>query len=423
MINLLVSKIDDIQIVQVGESKISIRHKKCESKKPAKKGGNPLEEDEGGENVSVDLGAGAKRFSIEAYTFNKADTSRLFNILYNIRYCTITDKFFGKIKVYIDGLEVINSDKHITKTIFSIDGTVQDIEKIPSIDAEAQLKNLVSDFEIELVQDAISFAQTIETTATTFIDELTSAIDTGLRFVDDALQMVEDGLQKILDAETFIFDVYNGVMARVNRAKRIGETLKLIIQLPNDFANLIKKMTNTKTFKPIGIFETKTKSGKIIKNINQIAGVEKSGKIIKSTNEIIYLSQIEVEKIKKVLKANQLLNLTTAVGEMKQILTKEYASQQEFDEQVEKCIERLEFTNLSYEKIVNAQQIIKSYSNQKAIQKLIDFNVDKNKPLAQIVFDLYGNLNNYDELRMLNNFADNDDIIGTVKVYENESIS
>ena len=407
MINLLVSKIDDIQIVQVGESKISIRHKKCESKKPAKKGGNPLEEDEGGENVSVDLGAGAKRFSIEAYTFNKADTSRLFNILYNIRYCTITDKFFGKIKVYIDGLEVINSDKHITKTIFSIDGTVQDIEKIPSIDAEAQLKNLVSDFEIELVQDAISFAQTIETTATTFVDELTSAIDTGLRFVDDALQMVEDGLQKILDAETFVFDIYNGVMARVNRAKRIGETLKLIIQLPNDFANLIKKMTNTKTFKPIGIFETKTKKGVVIKSLS----------------DATYLSHFEFEKVKKDFNANKLLNLTTAVGEMKQILTKEYQSQQEFDYQVEICIKRLEFTNLSYEKIVNAQQIIKSYSNQKAIQKLIDFNIDKNKPLAQIVFDLYGNLNNYDELRMLNNFADNDDIIGTVKVYENESIS
>jgi hypothetical protein len=39
-------------------------------------------------------------------------------------------------------------------------------------------------------------------------------------------------------------------------------------------------------------------------------------------------------------------------------------------------------------------------------------------PLTQIVFSLYGNLNNYDELRLLNNFADNDDIIGNVKVYQ-----
>jgi hypothetical protein len=148
MINLLVSKIDDIQIVQVGESKISIKHKKCESKKPAKKDDNPFKPDGGGENASIDLGAGAKKFNIEAYTFNKTETSKLFNILYNIRYCTITDKFFGKIKVYIDELEVINSDKHITKTIFNISGTVQDIEKIPSIDAEVQLKNIVGDFEI-----------------------------------------------------------------------------------------------------------------------------------------------------------------------------------------------------------------------------------------------------------------------------------
>lgn len=402
MINLLVSKIDDIQIVQVGESKISIKHKKCESKKPAKKGGNPLEADEGGENVSIDLGAGAKKFNIEAYTFNKAETSRLFDILYTIRYCTITDKFFGKIKVYIDELEVINSDRHITKTIFNISGTVQDIEKVPSIDAEVQLKNIVGDFEIELVQNALTFAETIETTATTFIDELVSAIDTGVKFVDDALQMVEDGLQMILDAETFVFDIYNGVMARVNRAKRIGETLKLVIALPNDFANLIKKMTNTKTFKPLDIFTTKTKKGVVVKSLN----------------DVTYLSQFEFEKVKKDFGANQLLNLTTAVGEMKQALTKEYTSQQEFDEQIIVCIERLEYTGLSYEKIVNAQQILKAYSNQKAIQKLIDYDVKDGLPLAQIVFSLYGNLNNYDELRLLNNFADNDDIIGNVKVYQ-----
>jgi prophage DNA circulation protein len=402
MINLLVSKIDDIQIVQVGESKISIKHKKCESKKPAKKGGNPLEADEGGENVSIDLGAGAKKFNIEAYTFNKAETSRLFDILYTIRYCTITDKFFGKIKVYIDELEVINSDRHITKTIFNISGTVQDIEKVPSIDAEVQLKNIVGDFEIELVQNALTFAETIETTATTFIDELVSAIDTGVKFVDDALQMVEDGLQMILDAETFVFDIYNGVMARVNRAKRIGETLKLVIALPNDFANLIKKMTNTKTFKPLDIFTTKTKKGVVVKSLN----------------DVTYLSQFEFEKVKKDFVANQLLNLTTAVGEMKQALTKEYTSQQEFDEQIIVCIERLEYTGLSYEKIVNAQQILKAYSNQKAIQKLIDYDVKDGLPLTQIVFSLYGNLNNYDELRLLNNFADNDDIIGNVKVYQ-----
>jgi prophage DNA circulation protein len=402
MINLLVSKIDDIQIVQVGESKISIKHKKCESKKPAKKGGNPLEADEGGENVSIDLGAGAKKFNIEAYTFNKAETSRLFDILYTIRYCTITDKFFGKIKVYIDELEVINSDRHITKTIFNISGTVQDIEKVPSIDAEVQLKNIVGDFEIELVQNALTFAETIETTATTFIDELVSAIDTGVKFVDDALQMVEDGLQMILDAETFVFDIYNGVMARVNRAKRIGETLKLVIALPNDFANLIKKMTNTKTFKPLDIFTTKTKKGVVVKSLN----------------DVTYLSQFEFEKVKKDFVANQLLNLTTAVGEMKQALTKEYTSQQEFDEQIIVCIERLEYTGLSYEKIVNAQQILKAYSNQKAIQKLIDYDVKDGLPLTQIVFSSYGNLNNYDELRLLNNFADNDDIIGNVKVYQ-----
>ena len=77
---------------------------------------------------------------------------------------------------------------------------------------------------------------------------------------------------------------------------------------------------------------------------------------------------------------------------------------------------------MDYEKVVNAQQIIKIYSNQKAIQKLVNIEITESKPLAKIVYDLYDNLNNYDELRLINNFADNDNIKGFVKVYQNESI-
>ena len=90
-------------------------------------------------------------------------------------------------------------------------------------------------------------------------------------------------------------------------------------------------------------FETKTKKGVVIKNLDDAK----------------YLSQIEFQKVEKEFKANKLLNLTTAVSEMKQILTKDYSSQQEFDYEVDICIKRLEYTNLDYEKVVNAQQIIK----------------------------------------------------------------
>ena len=403
MTNLLISKIDDIQVVQVGESEISIKHKKCESNKPAEKGKNPFEKNEGGENKSIDLGAGAKKFKIKLYTFDKSETNRLFDILYNTRYCTVTDKFFGKIKVYIDGLDVTNSDKHITKTIFSINATVQDIEKLPTVNAEAQLKNTISDFELELEQKALEFAETIKTVDTTIVDDIIDATETGIKFVDDALQLVEDGLQAVLDSQFMAFDVYNGVMARVNRIKRIGETLKLIQKLPNDFSKLLKNMTDTQTSKPVEIFTTKTKKGVVIKNLDE---------------SLNYLSQLELEKVKKDFSANQLLNLMTAISEMKQALTKEYKSQQEFDEQVEVCIERLEYTTLNYEKVVNAQQILKDYSNQKQIQKLIDYEVKEETPLTQIVFNLYGNLDNYNDLRLLNNLADNDAVIGIIKVYD-----
>src|SRR5574343_35084 len=93
------------------------------------------------------------------------------------------------VKMYQLTLEQVQKDlalKHIhlikqKQAGYLIFYIIQDIEQLPSIDGEAQLSNVIDDFEIELVNEALSFAESIETTATTFIDELVSAFDTGVK--------------------------------------------------------------------------------------------------------------------------------------------------------------------------------------------------------------------------------------------------
>lgn len=394
MVNLLVSKINNIKVLQVDESRLTVTHKKAKSNKPSPFGN-------GDENYSIDLGAGDKVHNIKIHALDKTETANLFDILYSKRECEITDKFFGKIKVAIDKVEVINSDKHIGKTIFNITANVQGEVKAPTINATAQLKSTIATLEDEILTQSEAFAQVIKETGTvdTIIDEITNTES----FIDEMLSTIEDGLELILDLQFMAFDFYNEIQSKINRVKRIGETLKLITQLPADFAKLMLGISDTFTSKNVDLFATVTSTGRTIKSFDE---------------DLSEFSQVEVEAIRKKLQSTQLLNLVTATGEMKQALNKEYKSQQEFDAQVELCIERLESTSLSYEQVVMMQQILKAYSNTKSIQKLIDYEVVEETPLVAIVYKLYGNLDFYDEIRTINNFADNDAVIGTIKVYD-----
>lgn len=392
---LLISKVNDIRVTQVDESKILIENKKADSQKPAKSS-----DKSSGENKTIDLGAGAKKHNIKIFAFNSNDIDALLNIFHNERYCEVVDKFVGKIKIYIDKVSIVNSDKHANKTIFSIDATVQDITKVPAINTTAQLEKTVENLEEKLNETSKDFADTVDT-VDTVVDENNIEV-----FFDDSLNILETGLTVVLDLLFVPIDFYSGIQSKVNRIKRLRDTLEVIKTLPNDFADLMLEFTETQTEKNVELFETFTNAGAVV---------------AKNT-DISYLSQTERNIINERLQTNQLLNLIVAISEAKQALTKEYKSQQDFDTQIELCINRLNLTQLENDEILNTQYALKEYSNFKTLKKIIDFEVKKETPLASIIFDLYGNLDFYDELRKINNLADNDAIVGTIKVYD-ESIS
>ena len=289
--NLLVAKINDLKVMQVDESKVSVENKKADSKKPSQTDGNPFATNSGGENKTVDLGAGARIFTAQFYAFNVEDIDRLTDILLKQRFCTITDKFRGKLSVYIDKYETVYSDKYVGKTIFAITATVQDVEKIPTVNAEAQLEGVVEELEDELTTQAESFASSIVNVA-----------EDAEGFVDKALDTVEKGMTKVLDLQVAVMDVFNEVRAKVNRLKRLGETLKLITQLPNDFVDLVQETAETQTSQLIDLFFATTSTGIIVQKLEEF--VSEDGVVNVTNTELSDLSQTELNELKKTVGAN-----------------------------------------------------------------------------------------------------------------------
>lgn len=402
MQGILVAKVDGINVIQVEESKITFEHKRAESKKPAKKGSNPLADDSGGTNKSVDLGAGQRKLSIKIYTLNSNDSIQLFNVLWKKRYCTIIDKFNGKLSVYIDSVEKTDSDKHIGRTVFAIQATVQEIDKQPKINANGQLRSVQQEVEDQIAIEAYEFAEQVKT-VDKVIDEVTGAEN----FFDAGMAKIESELNGIINLSTYPTSYFQGIQDKVNRAKGLIDTLNRIKTLPNDFVASMLGFVNILT----------------IKNVESISTTASNGKVYTKQSDFSDLSQTEREAIQSEISADSLLNTIVLGGEIKQVLEKKYSSEEEFNSQLESALLRLDTTSIDKEKIAEYKNILRAYSNSVKLKRVVDYEVKKETPLVAIVFELYGNLDYYEDIRKLNNLSDNDAVVGIVRVYENASNS
>lgn len=400
MEGILVAKVDGINVIQVEESKIAFEHKRVESKKPSKKGDNPLAPNSGGSNKSVDLGAGQRKLSIKIYTLNNNDSVQLFNILWKKRYCTIIDKFNGKLNVYIDSVEKTDSDKHLGRTVFAIQATVQEIDKQPTINASGKLRSVQQEVEDQIEIEAYQFAEQVKT-----VDRVVDEVTGKESFFDSGMAKLESGLNGIISLSTFPSGYFQGIQDKVNRAKRLLDTLKRIEELPNDFVQSM-----------LGFIDILT-----IKNVESISTTASNGKTYTRQSDFSDLSQTEREAIQSEISADSLLNTIILGGEIKQVLEKQYSNEDDFNLQVQSALARLDATSIDKEKIAEYKNILRAYSNSVKLKRVVDYEVKKETPLVAVVFELYGNLDYYDDIRKLNNLSDNDAVIGTIKVYDASS--
>lgn len=392
---LLISKIDNIEIMQDGDSVLTSENKSHESTKVVFDASAETNK-ERGTTKTVDLGKGSEKHNLKFYVLDRNENDAILHIIRDVRTCVITDKYKGKLTVYIDRYKITDSDRHFGKTVFEIECTVQDIEYAPTVNYTAKLKSQVVEMELEIAEKVKEIAETEITTIGTIIDIATDAIS----FIDDVMNIIQSGINEIVSLQSDVLDAYSGVMSRVNKLKRMGETLKNITKFPQDFIDLIIGVTNDRKKTNAPIYET------IVRGV----GISKIN--------LDTLSQIEYIDAMRKEKANQLNNLVASTAEIKKALSNDFGSQQTFETHIEIALERLAYIGYSYEEVVDKQQLLKAYANTQKYRSMIEIDVTTTKPLTEIVFNLYGNLDNYDEIEKMNGFKDNDKVYGTVKVYE-----
>ena len=403
---LLISKINNIKVIQVGDSVLTSKNNKQDTTKIGfQKVEDVVKNKNKGVTTTIDLGKGAEKYNLKFYIVDKHDIDKVYKIVRDERYCEITDKFKGKLKVYIDDYKIIDSDKHIDTTIFEINCTAQDFIKGKTVNYTSKLKSTVEEIKKDIEEQINNIVKENIKSVDTIVDKFTNKES----FVDETLNTIQNGMIKVLDVKSKALNAFNNVKSKVDRINRLTKTLKRISLFPQDFVNLVMETIDDEKEQFAEIFDlkipVKSESGAV---------EEESFKDIEEGD----ISDIQYKELLGVHRANQLNNLIVVAKNINIALNKEFSTQESFEKHISDTIERLNYTQYTYDEIIAKQQIIKAYANTQKYRSIKEIEITEKRPLIEIVYSLYGNLDNYEDIEELNNFKDNDAVSGIVKVYE-----
>lgn len=409
MASLLISKVNGIKVVQVGESKLSIENKSEDGGKVggARKIGFV------GDNINktIDLGKGKQKHTLKLFVLDRSDNDTLFKVFHEDRYCTIIDKFKGKIKVYIDSIDVTDSDKHINRTVYDISCTVQDLDKAPSVNFTVKLTSTVTGMQGELVNDVSEL--------TSLVGSFESKVNP-LEFVDTSLNILSKGVDSILEFKSKAFGAYTAIKSKIDTGKRLFESVKNLKDFPDQFLDLVLNITEDSTT-DITVTKTSNSVATTIGNVQKTQLIPISEPIIRglpsSQVDVATISQIEVQSLGKDIIASRIVNKIKVIKDIKSMLAGGFNSHEDFESTVGATIERLDYVGYTQDEVSDKVYIIKSFANSQSYKDIIEIDVASGQPLAHLVYSRYGNLDNYSKIQTLNNFKDNDLITGKVKVF------
>lgn len=414
MAQLLISKINNIQIIQVGASKLSIEN---ESEDGGKTGGRKIgfATAKKGEEKTIDLGKGKRKHTLKIYAFDRSENDALLKIFYEEPYCTIVDKFRGKIEVYIDSVDITDSDKHVNRTVYDISCTIQSADFTPTVNVDVKLSSEIESMESEIDNMVYEFADMVGSTETK-TDPLTGA----LVFVDSALNILRDGINAVTNVQVSTLNAYSAVQHRIDTAKRLFETIKSLKDFPDDLTNLLKGATKSDDSSKKVNFDKVQKS-----EITEIIEPTVNGIIIDAHNQqelylILFelgISRIEIEIILKESASANLVNKVKVIRDMNSILEGGFNSRRDFELTINAIIERLNHVGYSIDEISDKVFLVRLFANQQNYREIIKIEIKNPVPLVALVYERYGNLDNYQSIEAMNGFINNDNVDGEIEVF------
>jgi len=427
MATLLISKVNDINIIQVGESKLIVKNKSQNADKVGGFKGSFGGIGFSGQNKTVDIGKGRKEVSLRVFVDDRGDNDALFDILYNKRFCTIVDKFKGKIKVYIDSVTVTDSDKHVDRTIFDIKATVQDLTKAATVSYSQELASIA-----QVIKDKKLKALWLRLKdAVTGVEDKVSYVNGKIEYADSSLEKLIKGINSIMSIRTSVNSVYNQLSRTVDSVLSMKDVIVSLIEFPGAFIDMVGELLddvssivnppkNNKSVVKLTLDggETDVSYNEDITHVSviPISHPQVRGKNLEDVDENT-LSQIEKESLEREIVCTQIVNNVKLMVDIQSLMHGGFASRDDFELAVNEVLKRLDYVGYSADEIAYVTYIVKSYAHQQQYKNVITINVPIAKPLVRIVYDKYGDLDNYRRVESLNSFKDNDSVSGEVRLF------
>ncbi len=456
MPNLLISKINDIDVIQIGDSEVTISNRSQRIEKPKKpketkkeksglevaienlnkarakstiaelstqsKLSNKKKITKAPEKVivdkgkSLDLGAYQDSYSTRVFCVDQSDNNELIRSFSQDPEVIITDKHKGKLTVFITNVRIVDSDTHVGRAIFNISCLIQSKGKELPFNYESALDNN----RLSMFQDLKDKIDAMSETALRWIDEdgvlqtPSTFVKGYLTYVDDAVDIVRAGTILALNAKVELLKSYRSIRYRIDTTNQIIDTLAGIVQSPIQFYDLLHDILyevkdlfiNFATFivpkrkkrKKLPIYEAKI-NNQLVSQVDQTL-----------------LSDNEKKDIEHQLTGIHIVNNFISIDSLNDLLNGDFDTQDEFEELVKDLLLRIHYSGYDNEFIIDLTYNIEAFANTQKYRRVITKTIDNPTPLLRIIYEEYGNLDDYEFIKDLNNFKDNDYIEGDLKI-------
>ena len=377
---LLISKIDGIAVIQTGPSELSATNNHVHSHKVGISFlGN-------GENNTVDLGKGLMTYSVTFEVHNKDDVKAIINICSNKRFCSVTDKWKGRIRAYVVSYKVIDNDEHLNVSVFKLELARQDGISLPFLNLFGVLSNFIQ----TLLNIDVSPLQLIFSSSRSMISQTSGEYVYENVFIDKFYSEMTD----IINVASSQTDIYQ------------SETLK------QDVRDAIRTISSNPSFMTNAIHNIVTSAKDSSKLDKPKIFHGKAEKLIQTT-----YSQIEAIESDKYNAVANIINRVSAAVMIYQALNSKFTAQPDFEQHINSTVDFIMETSMTVDVQQEIIETIKQYTSSKQYNKIKTI-YGKNRPMIRIVYEEYGNIDFLEAICNMNNFEDNDMIEGEVKVYD-----
>jgi len=384
-LSLYVSKINNINIIQDGDSVISSDNNEANYSDPK------------GNNKTKKQGAGQENIQISFKSISDANATALKKMLRSDKDVTLTDKFKGNFKATVSSYSITDSDIHIGITKFLVTFKIKEHLKTPK--------------------------QNIGSSITENSVKLLNNVDMKMSFpiadtVDDAISAVKETAGDFMQASNFA----DGVSTEdFNILDKIGEYRSNIQDVINNAQSLIHKPLEFKN--------------KIMGIVNSFSSLYSSALSTFNAANIMALYKRELKSFLSIFKKSE-VNNRNVIGNSNNIVRSVIMAQalpsiafdsmdqaKEIQAIITESLNEI-YDNDDQTSTVSNYEIVQAIKNDIAIfiqaldlPNVVEIEVFQ-KPFFVLSYELYGNLDRIEQLKKLNGLIEDDNVTGTIKVFD-----